>query len=96
MPIDRQLIDEAFSGQQNIGLIGRPEATIDYDRPKLYPKQEAAIFDPRRMSIIEASTKSGKTAGCVVCRSRRSRGSQVITIGELLRSPAKRTSPSPE
>jgi hypothetical protein len=40
-----------------------------YDRPKLYAKQEEAIFDPHRISIIEASTKSGKTAGCVLlCR----------------------------
>jgi LAGLIDADG-like domain len=33
---------------------------IDYERPYLYPKQLAAIFDPRRYSIIEASTKAGK------------------------------------
>jgi hypothetical protein len=33
---------------------------IMYERPKLYPKQEAAIFDPARISCIEASTKSGK------------------------------------
>jgi hypothetical protein len=32
-------------------------------RPPLYPKQEAAIFDPARVSVIEASTKSGKTVG---------------------------------
>lgn len=37
-----------------------------FHRPALYAKQEAAIFDPRRYSIIEASTKSGKTAGCIV------------------------------
>lgn len=34
--------------------------------PKLYPKQYAAIYAPERYSIIEASTKSGKTAGCIV------------------------------
>ncbi len=33
--------------------------------PKLYAKQHAAIFDPRRYSIIEASTKAGKTVGCI-------------------------------
>ena len=33
--------------------------------PTLYPKQKAAVFDPRRYSIIEASTKSGKTVGCI-------------------------------
>lgn len=36
-----------------------------YERPPLYPKQEAAIFDPVRISNIEASTKSGKTVGCM-------------------------------
>ena len=39
---------------------------IEYERPQLYPKQEAAIFAPERYSIIEASTKSGKTVGCLV------------------------------
>lgn len=41
-------------------------AEYEYQRPYLYPKQEAAVFDPHRYSIIEASTKSGKTIGCVV------------------------------
>ena len=36
------------------------------DLPPLYPKQQAAIFDPARYVCIEASTKSGKTAGCIV------------------------------
>jgi hypothetical protein len=36
-----------------------------YERPKLYPKQEAAIFDEARIANIEASTKSGKTVGCM-------------------------------
>ena len=35
-------------------------------RPQLYPKQEAAIYDPAPTSVIEASTKSGKTSGCIV------------------------------
>lgn len=39
---------------------------IEYVRPKLYPKQLEAIFDERRISVIEASTKSGKTAGALV------------------------------
>ena len=34
---------------------------IEYVRPWMYPKQEAAIFNPSRYSLIEASTKSGKT-----------------------------------
>lgn len=34
--------------------------------PPLYPKQAAAMFEPKRFSIIEASTKSGKTASAIV------------------------------
>lgn len=33
--------------------------------PPLYPKQRAAIDDPARIVCIDASTKSGKTAGCL-------------------------------
>jgi hypothetical protein len=33
--------------------------------PQPYPKQHAAIADPARIVVIEASTKSGKTAGCL-------------------------------
>lgn len=33
---------------------------VDYSRPYLYPKQLAAIFEPKRISVIEASTKAGK------------------------------------
>lgn len=36
------------------------------DLPDLYPEQHVALFDERRYVVIEASTKSGKTAGCVV------------------------------
>lgn len=38
---------------------------MDYQRPYLYPKQLAAIFDERRYSLVEASTKAGKTSGCI-------------------------------
>ena len=34
--------------------------------PTLYLKQDRAVFDPARIVCIEASTKSGKTAGCIV------------------------------
>jgi hypothetical protein len=34
--------------------------------PRLYPKQHAAIYSTARYTIIEASTKCGKTAGCLV------------------------------
>ena len=40
--------------------------TLRYRRAKLYPRQEAAIFDAARYSLIEATTKAGKTAGCIV------------------------------
>jgi hypothetical protein len=36
-----------------------------YERPALYPKQAAFLFTPARYSIVEASTKSGKTVGCL-------------------------------
>lgn len=39
---------------------------LEYQRPFLYPKQLASIFDPHRYSLIEASTKAGKTSGCIV------------------------------
>lgn len=32
----------------------------------LYPKQYQAIYAPRRIAVIEASTKSGKTTGCLL------------------------------
>lgn len=41
-------------------------AEFIYERPFLYPKQLAAIFAPTRYAEIEASTKSGKTHGCLV------------------------------
>ena len=37
-----------------------------YRRPWLYPAQAAAVFASARYSLIEASTKSGKTVGCLV------------------------------
>lgn len=40
-------------------------APIQYRRPWLYPKQHAAIFAAARYAVIEASTKAGKTVGCL-------------------------------
>lgn len=40
--------------------------TIEYVRPWVYEKQKAAIFGPSRYAIIEASTKTGKTVGCII------------------------------
>lgn len=42
------------------------ERTVRWARPWLYPKQEQAIFHPARIVVIEASTKAGKTVGCLV------------------------------
>jgi hypothetical protein len=39
---------------------------IIYKRPPLYEKQRAAMFDSRRLVLCEASTKSGKTVGCII------------------------------
>lgn len=39
---------------------------VPYERPGwLYPKQRESIFDLARFVFIEASTKSGKTVGCL-------------------------------
>ena len=38
---------------------------LEYQRPWLYPKQAEALFNDARYSIVEASTKSGKTVGCM-------------------------------
>ncbi len=42
----------------------RPQAR--YKRPWLYEKQKEAIFTTARYAVIEATTKSGKTVGCLV------------------------------
>ena len=39
---------------------------IVYERPPLYNKQRDAMFDPARISLIEASTKSGKTVSGII------------------------------
>lgn len=39
---------------------------IHVQLPELYAKQHEAIFSPARFSIIEASTKAGKTWGCII------------------------------
>lgn len=39
--------------------------TVRFRGADLYPKQRAAIFDPARTVCIEASTKAGKTVGCL-------------------------------
>lgn len=39
--------------------------SVEFVRPRLYAKQLEAIYSASRYSIIEASTKSGKTVGCM-------------------------------
>jgi len=41
-------------------------ASATYRRPWLAPYQLRAIFGPERYALIEATTKAGKTAGCLV------------------------------
>jgi hypothetical protein len=49
------------------GAHGKPgQKRITFVRPQLYPKQFAAIYDDHRYSVIEATTKAGKTWGCIV------------------------------
>lgn len=43
-----------------------PALAIAYKRPWLYPEQRQAIFNAKRYAAIEASTKSGKTHGCII------------------------------
>ena len=43
-----------------------PPNELGYERPWLYDKQLEGIFNDARYSVIEASTKSGKTVGCIV------------------------------
>jgi len=50
---------------------------IHYQRPQLAHYQIDAIFNDARYGIIEASTKSGKTAGCV---------RRVTTVGKTVKT----------
>lgn len=45
---------------------GEQDVGFEYVRPWTYPKQTEAIFCPERYGLIEASTKTGKTAGCIL------------------------------
>ncbi len=41
------------------------EIQIEYKRPWMYEKQLDALFNGARYAVVEASTKSGKTVGCL-------------------------------
>ena len=45
---------------------GGRKGHIVYKRPFIYPKQFQALFLPVRFAVCEASTKCGKTHGCIV------------------------------
>lgn len=48
------------------GKPGRPRhIKVTYERPWMYAKQEDIFFDKSRIVICEASTKAGKTVGCI-------------------------------
>lgn len=42
------------------------QSEILYERPWVYQKQRQAIFNDKRYACIEASTKTGKTVGCII------------------------------
>jgi hypothetical protein len=42
------------------------QSELVYQRPWVYAKQRDAIFNDKRYAFIEASTKTGKTVGCIV------------------------------
>lgn len=48
--------------------------TVPVNMPALYGKQRAAFFNGDRYSVCEASTKAGKTVGCIVWQASRVMG----------------------
>jgi hypothetical protein len=47
-------------------MIAQEEARrVEYHRPWLYAAQQAALFHGERYGVVEASTKAGKTVGCI-------------------------------
>jgi hypothetical protein len=45
----------------------RPK-TVEWQRPYYYPAQSAFLLDPARFVMVEASTKTGKTSGCIAAQ----------------------------
>src|SRR5262245_4676416 len=53
----------------NVMTIYKPiyeDHRIEFELPPMYEKQYAALFDTHRYSLIEASTKAGKTSGAII------------------------------
>jgi hypothetical protein len=42
------------------------QSELVYERPWVYAKQRDAIFNDKRYAFVEASTKTGKTVGCII------------------------------
>ena len=40
--------------------------TRTYHRPRLYPQQQQALFNDKRLAVTEAATNTGKTTGALV------------------------------
>jgi phage FluMu gp28-like protein len=56
---------KSSSNRRRNGKSKNKRRNYNYVRPWLYPKQSAAVFDDRRYSLIEATTKAGKTVACI-------------------------------
>ena len=59
-----EAFEEALAWGTKTGLKGSEPLPLDL--PPLYALQRAALYDPCRISVIEASTKSGKTVGSMI------------------------------
>ena len=60
------MIDLRPLGLEVFNTAAETPTAVRYERAPMYPKQEAALFSPARYAVVEASTKSGKTVGCLV------------------------------
>ena len=57
--------DKVYAGVIKRPAKERTQSATTYSWPDLYPKQRQAIYARERYAVIEASTKSGKTFGCM-------------------------------
>lgn len=63
------MTEAAAKPASTLRSISAPHSAVPilrYTRPWMAPYQTDAIFNDKRYSIIEATTKAGKTAGCLV------------------------------
>lgn len=65
--VSTQSTGSALARQPDRPAINPPlPLRVVWHRPTLYKKQQLAIYARERYSLIEATTKSGKTVGCMV------------------------------